>query len=236
MSAVIAVDARTQDRYFYLGMSLASAAIVFAGFAPTFFLRPAAQPALSPLLVVHGVVFTAWIALFVSQALLVAANRRDLHRRLGWAGAALAAAVVILGTGAAVEALRLGRAPIPGLDPRSFFVIPMRAILNFAILAAAAIALRRDAASHKRLIILATIAILDAAIARLPGVGAYGPPLFFVLQDLLVAVACVYDRRVHGRVHAAYKWGGALIVLTQPLSLAVAGTAPWLALANWARG
>jgi hypothetical protein len=44
-------------------MALAIGAIVFAGFAPTYYLRPYFHPEpLSPLLHVHGLVFTAWIA------------------------------------------------------------------------------------------------------------------------------------------------------------------------------
>ena len=56
--------ARPQDRRFYSGMSLLIAAIVFAGFARSFYLSHWLDgPALSPLRIVHGLVFSAWIVL-----------------------------------------------------------------------------------------------------------------------------------------------------------------------------
>src|SRR3954447_3732899 len=93
VSASIAV--RAWDRRFYSGMALAAAVAVFLGFSRTFFLRgyfdatPLAWP-----FIVHGAVFTAWIALFVAQSSLIAARCIDIHRQVGWAGAALAVVMV----------------------------------------------------------------------------------------------------------------------------------------------
>src|SRR4051794_39857328 len=81
---------RRRDRRFYSGMALVITAIVFAGFYRTFYLSPWLQgPALSPLRILHGAAFSAWILLFVAQTTLVAAGRTDIHRRLGVAGAVL---------------------------------------------------------------------------------------------------------------------------------------------------
>ena len=74
-----------------------AAVVVFAGFAPTYFLqRVFGTPELSPLLHVHGFLFSSWIAWSVVQTTLVAARRTDIHRRLGVAGAALATAMMVL--------------------------------------------------------------------------------------------------------------------------------------------
>jgi hypothetical protein len=226
--------AAAPDRLFYTGMALAFAAIVAVGFAPTFYLRDATLPALSSILVMHGIAFTAWIALLVAQTALIAADRRAWHRALGLFGAALALLMVVLALVAAVEALRQGRAPIPGLDPRTFFAIPMRDIVVFAILITAAIALRKDAQAHKRLILVATICLLAAAIARFPiaAMMKIGPPMFYGLQDLLIVAGMAYDRAFHGRVHRAYWWAGGLMLLSQVLFLAIAGTPPWHAFAD----
>ena len=76
------------DRLFYMGMSLAMALTVFAGFAPTFFLKLFSDsPPLSPLLHMHGLAFTSWYALFFTQTVLIANQRPDIHRKLGIAGA-----------------------------------------------------------------------------------------------------------------------------------------------------
>jgi len=222
------------DRIFYTGMAIVSAAIVFVGFSPTFFTRSVELGPLSRLLTVHGIAFTAWLTLFVTQTSLIAANRRSWHRALGAVGVALALTMLVLGTLAAIDSLNRSSVPIEGLDPRSFFAIPIRDMLVFGILVGAAIRYRHEAEMHKRLMLLSTIALLDAAIARtgIPGMAKYGPPMFYALQDLLIVVGMVYDRITRGRVHRAYWWAGGLIVGTQVLFLAISGTAPWLAFAQ----
>jgi hypothetical protein len=234
MAAVIGNRNFLRDRAFYTGMALTAAAAVLLGFSPTFFLRGADLPPLSPLLTTHGIVFSTWIALLITQTSLVAADRRDLHRKLGVVGACLAALLVVLGTLAAIDALRRGATPIAGLDPRSFFAIPIRDVVTFPILVGAAVWFRRDAETHKRLMILATINIIDAAIARFPvaAISAHGPPAFYAIQDLLILAGFAYDKFTRGRVHRAYFWGGGLILLSQPLFLAISGTRPWLAFAD----
>src|SRR5436305_11750909 len=121
--------ART-DSTFFPAMAWAMMAVVFAGFAPSWFLRsyiPAPMPLapLSPLIIVHGAAFTLWMALFITQTSLVAANRRDIHRKLGWWGAGLAVALLVLGWMAAVNSLRRGVAPVPGISPAIFFAVPI---------------------------------------------------------------------------------------------------------------
>jgi hypothetical protein len=124
---------------FYMGMALTAAVTAFVGFAPTFYLRGHLtlrpdQPALSPLLVTHGLVGTAWIVLFLVQTLLVASRRIRLHRRLGILGATVAAVFVVVGTLTAIDALRRGVGPF-GLDPRIWFLsVPLAGIVLFAVL------------------------------------------------------------------------------------------------------
>lgn len=236
MSTVMGASLPRPARWWFVGVAALAALIVLVGFSPTFFLRPAAMPPLPGLLVLHGIVFSSWMVLLLVQTWLIAADRRDIHRKLGIFGALLAIAIPVLGLRAAIESMRLGHTPLEGLDPRSFFALPFRAMFDFTILAACAIGLRRNPAAHKRLIILATFSMLDAALARWPGVGPFGPPAFYAIQDLLVAGVCLHDKLVHGRVHKAYRWGAALIVLTQPLFLGLSGTPAWLAFADWFRG
>jgi uncharacterized membrane protein YozB (DUF420 family) len=234
MSSVMEAPTRTvpKDRVFYTGMAVFMAIIVFVGFSPTFFQRPAELPALAPLFTLHGVVFSAWMALLIVQTSLIAADRRAWHRTLGAFGAALALGMIVLGMLAAINSLNRGVAPLPGLDPRSFFAIPVRDIVTFAMFVGAAVYWRRDAEMHKRLMLLATIALLAAAIARTPGVVQFGPPMFYGLQDLLIVIGMVYDRITRGAVHRVWWWGLGLTLGSQVLFLAIAKTGPWLAFAD----
>ena len=226
----------TSDRIFYTGMAAAMAALVFAGFAPTYYLKGYfAAPALNSLMHAHGLVFTAWLLLFFTQTVLVASNRTDIHRKLGVAGAALAAIMLPLGVAVAIQAIRTNHTP-PGIDPRSFLALPFFDLALFAIFIVAGIWLRKQSQAHKRLMLLATIVMLDAAIARLPGLFALGPIAFFAIQDLFVLAGPLYDVATRRRVHPAYVWGGLLIVLTQPLRLFISQTTWWLAFGDWLKG
>jgi FtsH-binding integral membrane protein len=223
---------RKADRHFFSGMALACAIILFLGFLPSYFHRSAELPPLSPLYQLHGALFTAWIVLLLAQTALVAGRRTDIHRTLGLAGALLAAVVFVLGVAVAVETLRNGGPP--GGDPRKFLAIPLGDIIVFGVLVGAAVLQRQDSDTHKRLMLLATISLLTAAVARfLRQVGMGGAPNLFYGTDVFVVVLAIYDLVSRGRVHPATLWGGAMVVGFKPLLFyAVAITSPWLALAD----
>lgn len=226
-----------RDGLFYAAMAVAMAATVFVGFAPTFFLKVFSDaPPLDPLLHLHGAAFAGWYALFFTQAALIANGRPDLHRRLGLAGFSLAAVMVPLGVAAAIHAIRTNHTP-PGLDPRSFLVLPFFGIAVFATLAVAGFLMRSRPETHKRLMLLASVAMLDAPIARIPGVFALGGPLAsFGLQDLFVIAGVAYDFASRRRIHPAYLVGGFFILAMQPLRIVVSTTSWWLAVGDWLKG
>jgi hypothetical protein len=102
----------------------------------------------------------------------------------------------------------------------------------FPIFVAAALWWRRDKEMHKRLMMLAYISIIVAAVARLPGVLPLGPLGFFGLAFVFLLVAILYDLLSRRRVHPAYLWGGALLVASVPARLIVSGTAAWRSVAE----
>jgi len=230
-----ASSARSREHLFYFGMSIAIVATVFAGFAPTYYLRSFfGVPPLMPLLHLHGFVFTSWIAIFLVQTTLVTARRTEVHRRLGIAGGVIAMLVVIVGTITAITRAKQGAAPLDGPPPRVFMAIPLFDMLMFSILVGAGFYFRRRPDVHKRLMMLATLSILAAAIARLPfGILKAGPPAFFGLTDLFIVACVVYDLIALKRVHKATALGGLLLIVSQPLRLMLSGTALWMSFASW---
>ena len=227
---------RRRERLFYTGMAVAFLFIVFAGFARTYYLRPYfGTPQLTPLLHLHGLIFTSWIVLLLAQTLLIAAKRTAVHRRLGWAGGALAVLMILVGTTTAVVRAKEGAAPPGAASPLAFLTIPLGDMLVFALLIGAGFYYRRRPEVHKRLMLLATIAILPAAVARLPFdfIQQVGPLAFFGLPDLFVLVILLYDLLTRGRPQRATVWGGLLLVVSHPLRLFVGGTQAWLSFATW---
>ncbi len=227
---------RRRERLFYTGMAALALIIVFAGFARTYFLRPYfdARPLL-PLLHLHGLLFTAWVLLFVVQTSLVAAKRTDLHRRVGVAGAVLAALMVVVGTLTALVRAKVVDVPPGSPSPLVFLTIPLGDMFVFAVLVGAGFYFRRRGDVHKRLMLLATVAILPAATARLPFafIQQVGPLAFFGLADLFILFVLLYDLAARGRPHRATVLGGLLLVASQPLRLLIGGTQAWLSFADW---
>ena len=228
-----------RDRLFYGGMAVALALTVFVGFSSTYYLRllkdgPQTTVSGGPFTTVvhlHGALFSSWVLLFIAQTALVASHRVAWHRRLGVAGAGLAVAMIVVGALTAIATAKRGGAPI-GMDPLAFLVVPLFDLVLFAIFITTALVKRRDKESHKRLMLLAYISIVVAAVARLPGVLPLGPPGFFGLTFLFVLAAGLYDFASRGRVHKVYWWGGALILVSVPVRLAISNTTAWHALAR----
>jgi hypothetical protein len=223
-------------------MACGAIVAVFVGFAPTFYLRGyfglrPDQPPLSPLLIVHGLVGTSWMALFLAQSLLVVRRRTDLHKRLGIATAIVAMLLVVVGVMTAIDALRRDVGPF-GLDPRTWFLsVPLMGTVIFGVFVAVALVRRRVPETHRRLMLLATITLLNPAFGRVVGrylsIGLSGfLLLIFLLTDLFVIVAVVHDLRTRRQVHPVYVWGGLAVLVLQPLMLAVGATTGGLAFAG----
>lgn len=230
----------TAERNFFTGMTLVMAAVVALGFARTFYLQgffPGVQAlaAPEPFYSLHGAVFSSWMALLVAQAILVRRGNIAWHRTLGLLGVVIAAGVVALGVYAVlVAAQRDGGfigVPVP---PRQFMLVPLTDMVLFGLFAALAIGYRKHPQAHKRLILLATTNLLEAAIVRLPVavISAGVPVTTYALVDGFIVAIAVWDLRSGGRLHPATLWGGLLIILSQPLRIVLSGTDAWLAIGN----
>ena len=229
------------ERRFYIGITVSMLATIFLGFARSFFLRPLfpGTPApTEPIFYIHGAAFTAWCVLLGLQPVLVAVGRVDTHKKVGWFGAFLAVAMVLLGIGGALIAARrpTGFIGVP-IPPLQFLVVPVFDIALFATMVGLAIVRRRDTQSHKRLMLLASVNLLAAGIARWPfAMMQAGPPMYFGLSDLFIVALGAWDLASRGRLHPVTLWGGLAIVVSQPLRLVLSGTGAWLAFAGWAVG
>lgn len=233
---------------FYFRSALACVAVAFLGFTPTYF-APLAKGAFSanPIVHIHGIVFFAWTLFFAYQAWLVANGRTMRHRDVGLIGISFATAMTFLGLIVAVESA--ARAGAMGFlnDAKVFMVVPVAGICTFAVLFAFAIANAKDKEVHKRLMLVATASILDAAVARwflaflapplAPGASPVPTPALAIapalLVDLFIVAGIVHDWRTRGRPHPAYVVAGGAVLVQQLLRAPVATTAAWDAVATW---
>lgn len=228
---------RDSGQRLYTIAAIGAIAIVIAGFAKTYFLKSLfGTPVLPSLVHLHGALMTSWFVLFLIQVRLVAAHRADLHRRLGIFGAVLAASIVIAGVTTAITGARLGHTPGP--PPLVFLAVPLGDMLVFATLVATALYFRRRRDIHRRLMLLACVGILTAAIARIPlaFVHSGGILLAFGLMDVGVLSCVIFDSVKNRRLHPAFGWGALFVIASWPLRLLLAGTPAWTAFATWLTG
>jgi hypothetical protein len=250
MVAATFASSRQSAGRFYVWMAAACAIVAFGGFAPTYWLQvPAGTFVGAPLLHLHAALFSGWTLLLLSQTVLAARGQIGHHRAWGLMGISLATAMVLVGVATAILSLDLGLAANYGDRSRAFFIVPVTAIALFAGFFAAAIVNIERPDIHKRLMLLATISLLPAAVARLffvlstgggpgmrpglvPPVGvatAMGPGL---LVELLIVAGIAYDWRTRGRPHPVWYVGAAAITAVTVLRTPLSATPIWLAIAD----
>jgi len=230
-------EAWDADARFYLGMVLVSAVIVFVGFAPSFYLKPVihAPPPLTQLTIAHGIVFTAWVLLFIMQASLIVRRRPALHRQLGILGAILFGAMVSLGLSTAITAARLGHAPPGAPPPLAFMALSLFLIVGTLALISMGLWNRRRSDWHKRLMLAALFVMTGPATGRIAiplGFASQEITIGFAVTELLLAVALWYDYRVHMRVHPAYWVAAAVVIVAHSGVMWAFGSTAWMAFAK----
>ena len=199
---------RVWDRVFFTTMILLLWASILYGFSKTYFLAGMVRAPLPNLLIhVHGAAFTLWMVLLLVQTTLITTRQVKVHRTLGVAGFGLAVAMVGLGFFAAIDAMRRGSGPL-GLDAQTFFIIPVSDMLVFSVLVFWAFRMRRNPEFHKRLILMSSIALVDAGVGRWPVAFLQAhPPAQDLIPLAFLLLMMAFDGVQLHRVSKATIWG-----------------------------
>jgi hypothetical protein len=253
--AELDLGVRVADRTerFYVNMAAAFVATAFIGFVPTYW-GPMVRGTLDvpPITHLHAALFYGWTLLFWRQTSLVASRQVARHREWGLLGVAVATAMFFVGMGAAFHSIRLGDATDHGAAGRAFAIVPISIALQFIVMFAIAVVNVKKPEVHKRLLIVATASLLQAAIGRMfalvlappipEGGGSLPPPPVAValgpglVADLFIVAAMVHDYRTRGRVHRVYWIAGASVLAVQLLRVPVSATAIWAQTVEWMLG
>jgi cytochrome bd-type quinol oxidase subunit 2 len=231
MASVVASasDRKSAERKFYSRMALFLVFVVLLGFGPSFYLRgvvpsyPRPNPTLPPAVLLHGTVFTLWMALIVAQTQLISARKHAVHMQLGKLGMLFAILMIPVMYLTAVWQVARANQP-PFTDPLTWTIVPLAVIVPFVVVVWNGWATRRDIQSHKRFMLSAAImVVMGPAIGRLP----IAPPTLvggsiqLILGLALFIPLFVWDRKTIGRLHPATKLSFTMAVLTVIVPLAV---------------
>lgn len=222
---------------FYIAMGVTAIFAAFGGFAMTFFLPVVAGTFQAPLVVyLHGACAFAWVIIFALQPWLIRRRNFRQHRQLGFAG--LGAAIGFAVTAMPVAAFSAARdvASGGGETAVSGIVGTFTGALIFLGLVIGGILTRRESGIHKRLMLLATIAVLWPAWFRFrhyfPSIP--NPEIVFavIVADSLIIVAALRDLIVERRIHAVWLVGGTLLIADHVTEAMLFDTPIWRAFAH----
>ena len=228
------VDGAARAELFWHRMAIGLAIFIVLGFLQ-FALRGFVDPVAAPFWVhLHGVAMLAWLALLIVQPTLVSRDNLALHRRLGWIGAGLALFITGLGIFTGLASLVLNRFP-PFFSPPYFLALTTVESLVFGLMVWAAVRRRHTTAWHRRLMIGATIVILEPALGRIlpmPLMVGWSDIPIGLIQLGVVGIIALYDRRTLGRVHPATKAIAVIVIAVRVTIYLLAMTPPVIALAE----
>lgn len=222
------------DRYFYLAMSVLAAVVVVWGFGHT-----VGESLVHPvvprprILWFHGAAFSGWILFVIFQSALVRTRNVKLHRLMGWFGAALGTVMVPLGWATAIVMVHFETYTLHEPGRYAFFIVPFYDMIAFGTCFVLAVVWRKKPELHRRLIFLATCALLIAAFARFsPFIRSHG--LGYLGIDAMVALGLLRDRLVNRRIHKVYRIALPAFLAMQVLVIYVSQTGPqwWIRFAR----
>jgi hypothetical protein len=199
----------------------------------------AISPSMLSLVIVHGVSLTAWVLLFLTQALLIANGRRQIHRTLGFCAIALAVLIVGIGILVAVRSVQADPKSIFwGMEYRQFLLIMLSWIFCFGLFVTVGVLNRQRPARHRAMMLLATLSVLGGATVRIPmlyplfgdtgSYGLFGPVL------LLAGVLLIVRSMVAGTFDRWFAGGIAVMAAVFLAAASLASSAAWREMAHWA--
>ena len=229
---------RTRERIFFGGMALLMIATILLGFRATYFPLGERPVALSSwVIILHGSVFSLWLALFFIQTVFISIRKVKWHMSLGLSIYGLAVLVFPLGLFAAADELKRKVAAGPpwlfGYEPRTFSLVSVMGITMFGTLIAWSYIVRRNPAAHKRLALYATVCMMDAGIDRWPwdawGIDHTWSPWVYTAFLLLPVI---YDLVSIRKIHWATAFAAPFAFTLHRLEIPIGQTSAWHAVSN----
>ena len=217
-TAVVPQQKVRSDDIFFPAMALLILGMVVLGFGRTYFFAGMFRAKLPNTLVhIHGALFVTWIFFLVVQASLVALRKVKWHMTLGIFGVIMIPLMAVFGVLTLFDSIRRNGTDLP---PELLLAGDLSNLALFVVLTAWALLVRRNSASHKRLMILGTMAIMGPAIDRWPIphtiIGTLA--IFLGLPMLVVVYDLWSSRRVHRSTAVGYAMIATVVFTVLPVS------------------
>ena len=117
----------------------------------------------------------------------------------------------------------------------TFSIVPLGDIALFALFFGGAVYFRKQAATHKRLMLLTVLNFLPPAVGRLPVASIRMSPVPWLMGIIVgtVAACIAFDLWRYGRVNRVFVAGAVILIASFPIRIALMGTHAWLSISTW---
>lgn len=210
-----------KPKYFYTCIGFLFLILTFLGFFPSFQNMRHGSLQVHWLTHFHSLVMTSWLLLYLTQTMLIATGNLRIHRSLGILSFAVGISVIITMIVVSFHFL-IANHPPEGSFIFDTLLFDFSEIPCFSLLFLWGMKLRkRDSGAHKRLLTLATVALLLAAVDRIqrnnafPSLGVEYPITSFIYLNILLVPLFVYDFIMLKRIHKITLIGTAIIIFLQ---------------------
>jgi hypothetical protein len=238
---------------FYVGAAIFMILLSVGGFGPSIVDQSRRNAPATLLVMAHSLAISAWLLLFLTQAVLVATGRTAVHRRFGIVGPLLALIAIALGYVLLMDFGRRGydfsgdviraisRRGAARFDP-AVVLFPLGELLSFGVLVGAGFWYRHRAEIHKRLMLFAMVPISVEPILHLvghvaghwPTLRGRGTTISVAATLLLLSAGAIHDRLSRGRIHPVSLWVPILLFIWQiALGTVVFPATAWHKIVAW---
>ena len=231
----VLIRRRPSDRALMIAAAVGFPLLVVIGYARTYYLAPFFDHKLANALVhFHAAIMSLWVVFFTAQVTLIRTKNVRVHMTMGWVGVALGALVVVVGMWTAVDSHLIRFTGPPGVNPHTFFMVPLVAMILYVIYFAGAVYYRKRPAEHKALMLMTAFNFVGAAIARIPLLPPqYGMAQYYGTPDIFALGSLAWFTWKHKKFNWVFASAVALFIISQPLSVVIGYSQPWLDLMSW---
>ncbi|MEP3052191.1 MAG: hypothetical protein ABJP48_05540 [Erythrobacter sp.] len=234
MTSAIGEQSSAENTRFFVIMSVIMSIVIVAGFTLNLFMGRSSFDAPWPYHV-HGVIFMAWLGLYLAQHITIRQRNFALHARIGKAAYIFIPAMVAAGLLLIVTAARRNGGPF-FFNASEFLISNSALLLCFGGLAWWALRVPRHGGWHRRLMLCAMAILTGPGLGRLIPAPLLIPYAWFVITAatwVFPVIGMIVDKRVRGNIHPAYLWGLGAYVGMFIISMALAFSPPGLGLTDW---
>ncbi len=232
--ATLAGAQRADGTRFFTVMAVIMSVVIVAGFSLNLAMGRSSFASPWPYHV-HGVIFMAWIGLYLAQHLTMSAGNRELHIRLGKLAYALIPVMVIAGSMIMIVVAQRTGGPF-FFHVSEFLWSNMALVWLFGGLAWWSLKSRRYTGWHRRLMLCAMAILTGPGLGRLlplPLMIPHAWTITTLATMIFPFIGMLADWRQDGRVHPAYWWGLGLYLGVFAAFTAFAHTAPAMVVTEW---